>query len=890
MKRIFQFGFVLVIAVLLVTSSLFAQRASFNGVITDKDTGERLAGANVQLESIVRQTRGIATDDNGGFRIENIPEGKYTLTVSYVGYGRKTVTDLEFISGESKSMNFDLLAIPLVANQVIISASRRQEKVLDAPASVVVLESEKIVSHIALTPAEHVQALPGVDIVRSGLTQANIVARGFNNVFSTTLMSIVDNRIARVPSLRVNVYNFIPTTSDDIERVEVVLGPGSALYGPNTANGVMHMITKSPFDSEGTNLNIAGGERSVMQATFRHAKAINEKVAFKISGEYYQGNEWEYIDPVEKATRESSANPGKIGLRDFDISKMSGEARLDYRANDDLTMIFNGGFNKSSDIVLTGLGAGQAQDWTYGFGQARVLYKDFFFQTFFNKSDAGDTYLLRSGEPIVDKSTLAVTQAQHKLNIGDWQNLTYGVDLLLTNPVTENTINGRNEDEDNMREIGVYVQSDTKLNDKFNFVMAGRYDDHDHLQDPFFSPRAALVFKPAADHTFRVTFNRAFSTPSNNNLFLDLLSSPATAANPYGVRVYGSKNGFNFQRDGNGGIDGLYMQSPFTLDPTSALPYTTNPNAFLPADAASMWASAIKVMIGATGNTALAGLIPFAPNSSQVGTVLRALNTTTLSFDEVGPEYVQNIRPIESTKTNTLEFGYKGVMNSKILFTADFYYSKITDFVGPLRVESPNVFFNPAELGAYLSNPAFGLDAATIGALTAGMASLPVGTIKPIGSTDPIDMFLTYRNFGEIELSGADISLGMYFNKNWNFSAYASLVSKDYFTEANWPSPIALNSPKKKLGASLQYKNYDNGFEAMTRFRFTDAFPVNSGVFIGEIDEYALLDVNLGYKLPVDQNVKLTLTIQNMLDNRHYEMIGAPEIGRLSLMRLSYGF
>ena len=59
------------------------------------------------------------------------------------------------------------------------------------------------------------------------------------------MLALTDNRISKSPSLRLNAYNFIPITNDDIERIELVFGPGSALYGPNCANGVMHIITRS---------------------------------------------------------------------------------------------------------------------------------------------------------------------------------------------------------------------------------------------------------------------------------------------------------------------------------------------------------------------------------------------------------------------------------------------------------------------------------------------------------------------------------------------------------------------------------------------------------------------------------------------------------------------
>ena len=111
---------------------------------------------------------------------------------------------------------------------------------------------------------------PGVDIITEGIQSTNVLVRGFNNIFSGSLHALTDHRLAGVPSLRVNLLHFIPSTDEDIERMEVVLGPGSALYGPNTANGVLHIFTRSPLDSAstGTTVTLGGGERSVFPGVF----------------------------------------------------------------------------------------------------------------------------------------------------------------------------------------------------------------------------------------------------------------------------------------------------------------------------------------------------------------------------------------------------------------------------------------------------------------------------------------------------------------------------------------------------------------------------------------------------------------------------------------------
>src|SRR5678816_4692706 len=156
-------------------------------------------------------------------------------------------------------------------------ASRAPEKVLDAPASVQVVSTQAVQERAAVNVADHVAALPGIDVARGGLVRSNIVARGFNNIFSGALMTLTDNRFAFVPSLRVNIPYLSPTTNEDIDHIEVVLGPGAALYGPNTASGVMSITTKSPFQGNGTTITVDGGNQDFLRGGFRFARILNDK-------------------------------------------------------------------------------------------------------------------------------------------------------------------------------------------------------------------------------------------------------------------------------------------------------------------------------------------------------------------------------------------------------------------------------------------------------------------------------------------------------------------------------------------------------------------------------------------------------------------------------------
>ena len=917
------------------------QAATLNVTVTDTRTGNRLNDISITLTSDNVSDATSVSETTGALEILDLAAGIYTITVSSPGYAEAVVSDIVLSVDETKSIEITLSSEVIQLDQVSITASRRQEKVLEAPASVALVGDSEIKDRVAPSVTEHLKSVRAVDIVTAGLSSSYVVVRGFNNVFSGSLLSLVDNRIASVPSLRVNSYTFIPTISEDIEQIEVVSGPGAALYGPNSANGVMHIITRSPFTSQGTTISLGGGERGVLMGSLRHAGVVNQTIGYKFTGNYFRGNDWE--DGRAKEDLE-----GEGGLI-FNTYKGSGEFRVDYSPSDDTTAIIASGFTQATGIELTGIGAGQTQNWTYGYLQGRFIHKNLFAQAFWNRSNAGDTYVVRSGDPTVDNSNLYVGQIQHGFSFGNQQRFTYGLDALLTRPDTEGTINGVNEEDDNINEIGAYLQSETKILPQLKFIAAGRVDDHNQLEDIVLSPRVALAYQPNNDHNLRVTYNRAFNTPRTSDLFLDILSvkdpfqlganfqpvlgfSPNIDIRAQGVR---SETGFTFKRSADGRPE---FRSPFS--PLAKLSAET----YIPLDdpvfTNVMWSiGRSAVMSGVKpvfqdGLTAqglpspiIEGLLDGFDNlipQQVVGVknVLRSLDPQAGDFVDV--EGVNDVNPLKPTITQTYEVGYKGVLMNKLAFSADVYHSRIKDFVGPLVIETPNVFLDPVTLGASLGEQITaaladpqnaGLNQALLafdapsqggngngssvdelvglfvaGTENNGPAFIPFGTVTPEQAADPSAIMLTYRNYGDISLNGLDLNVTYYLSPSLNLGVNYSFVSKDLFEDVDGLGDIALNAPKNKFGASVQYFNADIGLGVGIRTRYVAGFPVRSGVYVGDLQSYYTIDLNAGYDLPVGPRPRLSLTVQNLLNRRHQQFIGSPEIGRLSMVRLTQTF
>jgi iron complex outermembrane receptor protein len=907
-------------AFLFFGQEVSAQNGTLTARVTDSETQQPLGAAQIQILGGGQEMGGL-TNESGVYSVQ-LPAGTYDIIVTLIGHLQERFDGIRVDAGATTRYEVVLRSAALELNELNVTVGRGStpEKATDSPGTVDVISAYQISERVVTQVSDHLRSSPGVDVVNYGLQGSNVVVRGFNNIFSGALHMLTDNRVAGVPSLRVNLMHFVPSNEQDIERMEVVLGPASALYGPNTANGVVHILTKSPLNDQGTSVTLGGGERGVLQGSFRSAFLLNEDFGFKISGQYMRGDEWEFNDPTEARNRQAADDDpalclqdrlvrgiptadaqeacDRTGLRDYDIERYGFEARADWRFADDGTFVATYGRNNSSGVELTGLGAGQTVDWIYEFYQARIRKGRLFTQAYMNSSDAGESYLLNNGVNLVDLSKLYVAQAQHGIDFADGrQDFTYGFDYIATRPNTEGNINGIYEDDDDMNEWGVYLQSKTALSDMVDLIFAGRLDSHSVLPENVISPRAALVIKPTEDQSFRLSYNQAYSSPSSLNYFLDISNglAPGLEALGFGLRAFGTgREGWSLL-NADGTLEGF--RSPF--NPAGA-------GVMVPmAGAANFWGAALAV--AAAQSPDLAALVPIlgalTPTPADIAPMLYDLST---GGDPI-PLSAANLPAVESiteSNTETFEVGWTGVLDDRVKLTGDLYYTKKNNFVSPLLIQTPLVTLNGNDIGAFIAPtlvPIFvaqyiaaGVDPATaqqmaladVGGIAAGLAGVPIGVVSSSTFPGGSDLIVTYRNVGDLTLWGGDLAFQWLVNDNWTLDGTYSYVSDDLFAIDDG-SDIALNAPKHKGSMSLAYRSLYSGFSAQARFRFNNEFPAISAGFDGLVPSSQVVDVNIGYKVP-NTGATMQLAVQNVFDSDYQSFVGVPTMGRLALVRVKY--
>ena len=282
--------------IFLITVQLSAQTI-LNGKVIDSNDKSPLPGANVVIKG---DYEGASTDFDGNFTLKTTKQFPYTITVSFTGYDTKSIK-------VKKASDVSLIRLNegISLDEIIVSASRKREKIQEAPAAGSVLSAKALAAYAVSNPVQALQNLTGVDIATYGIGEAKINLRGKSTVFQSETLVIVDYRNISMPSMGQNKSGQNPVDAIDLERVEVIKGPGSALYGPGVEAGVVHFITKSPFKKQGLSLSMGLGNQRQFQTAFRYAEVSeNEKLGFKVTGYHRTAENFSFDDAISQTRLE----------------------------------------------------------------------------------------------------------------------------------------------------------------------------------------------------------------------------------------------------------------------------------------------------------------------------------------------------------------------------------------------------------------------------------------------------------------------------------------------------------------------------------------------------------------------------------------------------------
>ncbi len=683
---------------LMASVSMMAQ-GQIAGTVVD-DSGEGLIGANIIVQGT---TEGTVTDFDGSFSFNTTQSFPLTVVVSFTGFNSQDVE----LTGPTSNLSVTMSEGILLGNDVVISASRRREKIQEAPASISVISARKMAASPNDNPVRNIVSMPGVTVQQQSASVINIQLRGDGGIFGSASFPILDYRSLSGPGLGTFDALNSPISNIDVDRIEVVRGPGSALYGPDVTSGVVHFISKSAIDQPGTTVELIGGELSTIGGSIRHATKVSDKFGFKINGVLKRGDEFTLnpnnprdaqqlalfsntvsaptitngvVDPTGPGTlllsREDLDPDGDGNLLQDHWNQFLLNANLEFRPSDDFSINIAGGTNSASHVFYNSQGEGLSQATEY-WAQGRFQKGGLFGQLFWLTNDGGPpdnpTFLYQTGLSTRVQRTQLEAQLQYNFDVPSFlnSNFTAGFDYRSSDANTFNQVYGRNEEDDQFNIFGGYLQGKFALGDKLDLVLAGRIDQFNFLDETAFQPRAVLVYKPSPKHTFRGGYNKAIGSPTQLQTNIDFpVAAPVPGA--FDIWLVGNRDEQTFNNPViqlNGLLGG------------AQLPINTPglPNA---------------VSFGAVNELVLAQLIPgltaqVGPElAGAIGAFLRdPANTpggTTGQFfgfnlfdPSAGPLGLINAPQARLRNEDTWEFGYKGLIGDKLGVLLDVYNRRI---------------------------------------------------------------------------------------------------------------------------------------------------------------------------------------------------------------------
>jgi iron complex outermembrane receptor protein len=408
---------------------------------------------------------------------------------------------------------------------VVVSATRTENSVAEAPAAVTVITAEMIERTPGDDLGDLLRNVPGANVSQTSARDINMTSRGSTNTLSNTQLVLLDGRSIYLDFFGIVLWDLLPVQSTEIKQIEVVRGPGSAVWGANAMSGVTNVITQRPKDILGTDVVIGTHTANVVHA------GGDEQFAYKISGGVFDQSAYD---------RPSGAVPGSNPPQSFPDFQNQGttqrraDVRFDWGMDDGYFTVGAGGAS-TDGIIHTGIGPfdirNQSElkyvqaDWYNGNAHigASAQFLDGDATNLLTRSSDGQPlrFLFVNDTYNVDLS--------NSNQIGDRHFVTYGGNLRMHD--FELDIAPQANDKD---EFGVFVQDEIELNDQWRWVIGVRYDDIDPLRDTVITPRTSLIYSLSANHSVRVSYNEAFRTPSaiNNYLGISILQplAPGVAA------------------------------------------------------------------------------------------------------------------------------------------------------------------------------------------------------------------------------------------------------------------------------------------------------------------------------------------------------------------------
>lgn len=803
-----------------VPSSLAAQ--------IDGTVSGTVSGADGQpLPAVVVRARGFgmtaSTNASGRYRLERLPAGPQQLEFQKTGYTLRqipiTVTAESFVIA-----NAVLDREPIELGAVVVEGvSRAPDRIIEAAAAVAVVKSAT-----ALPVPLALSRVPGLDVAQGGVTDFDVNARGFNGMATRKMLVLQDGRDLGTAVIGSQIWGTLSEPLEDLGSIEVIRGPGSALYGANAYNGVINITTPSARDVIGTKLTLGGGELATTRADLRQAgQWLQGRVGYRVNAGYSRSHDWmrsrtskdtsdwrsEYTPagsspaagiapdslPLLGQTKDPATGRA-LGTPD-PVVALYGSGRLDYYAPSGAEITLEGGTARlENSVFIGGSDRNQAPQIVRPWARAAWTTHASSLSAWYSGA-AFAAVALGNARPVDNyESAYHVEGRTSRLFHRDAGRVVVGASVQDNHVDSKGTVLGLVNDDRSDQYYGVFGQIEYGIG-RWRVIGALRWDNSD-LYRAQLSPKGALVFAPGRNHALHVTVDRAFLVPSLLSMF---------------ARRYKAL------------LDLTAVETKLRLDP----------------------------VVGPA-------LIAVAP-----GTLFD--NSRQVPESSFGNPWV-----VPQTMTS-YELGYKGQLGTRAYVTVDVYDARIPNFATgllPAGTTHLNLLYQPwtAPPGVPTGSRQM-VESAVYDALTSRGKTIKNGLTRLTDGTTAV--ILSYGNAGAVDEWGLEV--GGSVSLSSTLSVSAGYTWYDFAIRHNLPdNALVPNTPTHKGALSLAYASARFDFDCAARF--VSRYHWTTGNWDGDIPASQIVDLNGGYR--IDSHWRLYVSGADILNQQRFEVFGGAVIGR----------
>jgi iron complex outermembrane receptor protein len=404
-------------------------------------------------------------------------------------------------------MELTRMSLAELMNIEITSVSKKPESLSDAAAAVFVITQEDIRRSGVTNLPDALRMVPGLQVGRQDSNKWGVTSRGFIDRFSNKLLVLIDGRTVYTPLFSGVYWDMQDVMLEDIERIEVIRGPGAALWGANAVNGVINILTKSAKDTQGGLLSTGFGNEDKENMSVRFGGKLGEDTSYRIYGKYFNRDNFVELE----------GNPGKD---DWDAVRSGFRLDSDISESDSLTVqgeLYEGAvgstyiipyllspYSLTIDAEEDFIGANLLTRWSRTYSDSSdvtlQLYYDWFDREFVVFDEERNTFDL---------------DFQHHLRLSDRHDLVWGLGYRFSGDQIGNSYTATFDPTSrNDQLFSAFLTDDITLIDDTLVLTLGSKFEHNDYTGFEIQPNVRLMWTPHERHKIWASVSRAVRTPS----------------------------------------------------------------------------------------------------------------------------------------------------------------------------------------------------------------------------------------------------------------------------------------------------------------------------------------------------------------------------------------